>query len=62
MVISNEIDEDQVDYDDNHICDDPYSGQNQIPNTDLTQQNLPESAVKWQEITLEIQQKNNDVR
>ena len=62
MVISNEIDEDQVDYDDNHIYDDPYQGQNQIPNTDLTQQNLPESAVKWQEITLEIQQKNNDVR
>ena len=62
LVISNEIDEDQVDYDDNHIYDDPYQGQNQIPNTDLTQQNLPESAVKWQEITLEIQQKNNDVR
>lgn len=62
MVISNEIDEDQVDYDDNHIYDDPYAGQNQIQNPDLTQQNLPESAVKWQEVTLEIQQKNNDAR
>ena len=63
MVISNEIDEDQVDYyDDNHIYDEPYPGQNQVPNPDLTQQNLPESAVKWQEVTLEIQQKNNDVR
>merc|ERR1719259_442318 len=32
------------DYEDNHIYDDPYQGQNQIPTTDLTQQNLPESA------------------
>ena len=62
MVISNEIDEDQVDYDDNHIYDEPYPAQNQVPNPDLTQQNLPETAVKWQEVTLEIQQKNNDIR
>ena len=62
MVISNEIDEDQVDYDASHNYDEPYSNQTQIQKPDLTQQNIPESAVKWQEVTLEIQQKNNDVR
>ena len=51
MVISNEIDEDQVDYDADHtgMYDQQYPDQSQIPNPkqDLTQQNLPESAVKW---------------
>ena len=61
MVISNEIDEDQVDYDSNHVpvYDDPYPDQTQYPKPDLTQQHLPESAVKWQDVTLEIQQRND---
>ena len=65
MVISNEIDEDQVDYDGDHMYDQhagqQYPDQSQIPNPkqDLTQQNLPESAVKWQDVTLEIQRRND---
>ena len=63
MVISNEIDEDQVDYDADHtgMYDQQYPDQSQIPNPkqDLTQQNLPESAVKWQDVTLEIQRRND---
>ena len=64
MVISNEIDEDQVDYDINHVpvYDEhryPDQSENQYPKPDLTQQHLPESAVQWQDVTLEIQQRND---